>query len=93
MLISLASLGSSQILRRPHFSTDAASRFCSLRLTMVSAACPKRAPYAHRIIFPFPPERHLFPLRSKIASPFAQRKHQAGCRGGNTTTSCQVSIL
>ena len=33
--ISLTSLGSSQTFRRPHESTDAASRFWSLRDTMV----------------------------------------------------------
>ncbi|KAG6546701.1 hypothetical protein Mapa_011890 [Marchantia paleacea] len=34
--ISLTSLGSNQTLRCPHFSTLAASRFCSLRDTMVA---------------------------------------------------------
>lgn len=36
MEMSLTSLGSSQTLRRPHFSTLAARRFCSLSETMVA---------------------------------------------------------
>merc|ERR1711908_190626 len=35
MEISLTSLGSSQILRIPHFNTEAARRFCSLRETIL----------------------------------------------------------
>lgn len=35
MEISLTSLGSSQTLRRPQLSTEAASRFCSLRDTIL----------------------------------------------------------
>ena len=40
--ISLTSLGSSQTLRRPHCSTDAASRFCSLSDTIAPAECVLR---------------------------------------------------
>jgi hypothetical protein len=36
MEMSVASLGSSQTLRLPHFSTDDASRFCSSRLTIAA---------------------------------------------------------
>lgn len=36
MLISLTSFGSSQILRLPHLSTDAASRFCSSKETPIA---------------------------------------------------------
>lgn len=32
--ISLTSLGSSQTLRRPHFNTEAANRFCSFKDTI-----------------------------------------------------------
>ena len=32
LLISVVSLGSSQILRLPHFSTEAASLFCNRRV-------------------------------------------------------------
>jgi hypothetical protein len=35
MEISLTSLGSSQTLRKPHFRTEAASRFCSFRDTIL----------------------------------------------------------
>ena len=38
MLISLTSLGSSQIFLRPHFNTDAARRFCSSKETPIAAA-------------------------------------------------------
>ena len=34
--ISLVSFGSSQTLPRPHLRTDDASRFCSLRDTMIA---------------------------------------------------------
>lgn len=37
--ISLTSLGSSQTLRRPHFRTEAASRFCSFSETMLTPPC------------------------------------------------------
>ncbi len=40
--ISLTSLGSSQTLRRPHCSTDAANRFCSLSDTIAPAECVLR---------------------------------------------------
>lgn len=40
MEISLTSLGSSHTLRRPHCSTEAASRFCSLRDTMAAKSGP-----------------------------------------------------
>ena len=44
MEISFTSLGSSQILRLPHFSTDAARRFCSFRDTIAAEVrCPLRA--------------------------------------------------
>lgn len=36
--ISVTSLGSSQTLRTPHLSTDAASRFCSFNDTMAALA-------------------------------------------------------
>jgi hypothetical protein len=38
----LTSLGSSQTLRRPHLSTDAARRFCSLRATIVTDSAAQR---------------------------------------------------
>lgn len=44
MEISLTSFGSSQILPFPHFSTEAASRFCSRRETPMATDGPAHAP-------------------------------------------------
>ena len=44
MEMSATSLGSSQTFRRPHLSTDAASRFCSLSDTMAAPACRTAEP-------------------------------------------------